>query len=314
MKLKLNMSLNYFQIKTHNEALRLLGSNPSNSGPLSIGKALSNRFRFNSIIDDIENFNKALNRQLAPTVKAINEMKRQIGPYADIAKNLHEQLAPIRSQSLEIQKNLNIFSKSFDQAIFQNPDFLKASRQASEIARRISALQPENLSEIYSHVLREYSDVDASDPIESSINEIEEKASSSRTTLSLEFYLNLVLTLIILLIQNSQSTEFNDDLLERLDRLELTIVENYEVATREEQESSFYIVKVNVNFRDGPSTKHKALDVLYPNQKVRLIERKQKWIKVEYYDHLEDVHKQGWAYKKYLHLLNPKTPSKYQRP
>ncbi len=275
---------------------------------------MSNRFDFNSIIDDIEKFNKALNRQLAPTVKAINEMNRQIGPYADIAKNLHAQLAPIRSQSLEIQKNLNTFSKVFNQAIFQNPDFLKASRQASEIARRISALQPDNLTEIYSHILREYGDGTASDTIESSINEIEEKASSSRTALSLEFYLNLVLTLIILVMQNIDSDEFNDDLMQRLDRLESTIVEKYEVAVKEEQDSSFYIVKVNVNFREGPSTKHQVLDVLFPNQKVRLIERKQKWIKVEFYDHLEDVHKQGWVYKKYLVLLNPKTPKKYQRP
>lgn len=275
---------------------------------------MSNRFDFNSIIDDIEKFNKALNHQLAPTVKAINEMNRQIGPYADIAKNLHAQLAPIRSQSLEIQKNLNTFSKVFNQAIFQNPDFLKASRQASEIARRISALQPDNLTEIYSHILREYGDGTASDTIESSINEIEEKASSSRTALSLEFYLNLVLTLIILVMQNIDSDEFNDDLMQRLDRLESTIVEKYEVAVKEEQDSSFYIVKVNVNFREGPSTKHQVLDVLFPNQKVRLIERKQKWIKVEFYDHLEDVHKQGWVYKKYLVLLNPKTPKKYQRP
>ncbi len=275
---------------------------------------MSNRFRFNSIIDDIEKFNKALNQQLSPTIKAVNELNRQMGPYAEFAKNLQKQLAPFRSQALEIQKNLNLFSKGLNQALFQNSDFLKASRQASEIARRISALQPENLSEIYSHVLREYADGTAFDPIESSINEIEQKASSSRTTLSLEFYISLVFTLLLALIQQNESNEFNDELMQRLDRLESELVEKYEVVANEEQDSSFYIVQLNVNFREGPSTKHSVLDVLYPNQKVRLVERKQKWIKVEFYDHVEDVHKQGWVYKKYLRLLNPKIPSKYQRP
>jgi len=87
---------------------------------------LSNRFRFNSIIDDIEKFNKALNQQLSPTVKAVNELNRQMGPYAEFAKNLQKQLAPFRSQSLEIQKNLSLFSKGLNQALFQNSDFLKA--------------------------------------------------------------------------------------------------------------------------------------------------------------------------------------------
>lgn len=275
---------------------------------------MSNRFRFNSIIDDIEKFNKALNQQLSPTINAINELNRQMGPYAEFAKNLQKQLAPFRSQALEIQRNLNLFSKGLNQALFQDSDFLKASRRASEIARRISTLQPENLSEIYSHVLREYADGAASDPIESSINEIEQKASSSRTTLSLEFYISLVFTLMLALIQQNESNEFNDELMQRLDRLESELVEKYEVVANYEQDSSFYIVQLNVNFRQGPSTKHSVLDVLYPNQKVRLVERKQKWIKVEFYDHVEDVHKQGWVYKKYLRLLNPKIPTKYQRP
>jgi molybdopterin converting factor small subunit len=274
---------------------------------------LSRQFRFNSIIDDIEKFNKALNQQLAPTVKAINDLNKRMGPYAEFTRKLQKQLEPFRSQSLEIQKNLNIFSKGFNQALSQNSDFLRASRHASEIAQRISVLQPENLSEIYAHVLREYAGDTAFNPIESSIDEIEQKASSSRTTLSIEFYLSLIFTLMIALMQQSESDEFNVELMQRLDRLESELVEKYEVVANEEQDSSFYIVQVNVNFREGPSTKHSVLDVLYPNQKVRLVERKQKWIKVEFYDHVEGLHEQGWVYKKYLRLLNPKIPSKYQR-
>lgn len=266
------------------------------------------------MIDDIEKFKKSLNQQLSPTIKAVNELNRQMEPYAEYAKILQKQLAPFRSQALEIQKSLSIFSKGFDQELFQNADFIKASRQASEIARRISALQPENLSDIYSHLLREYADSAASDPIDSSINEIEQKASSARTTLSLEFYISLVLTLLLALIQQNESNEFNNELMQRLDRLETELVEKYEMVASEEQQSSFYIARLNVNFREGPSTKHAVLDVLFPNQKVRLVERKQKWIKVEFYDHVENVHKQGWVYKKYLRLLNPKMPRKHQRP
>jgi len=56
-----------------------------------------------------------------------------------------------------------------------------------------------------------------------------------------------------------------------------------------------------VNLRAKPTTKNSdVLKVLYPNQKVRLVERKKKWIGVEYYNHILDIHENGWCFKKYL--------------
>jgi Bacterial SH3 domain len=55
-----------------------------------------------------------------------------------------------------------------------------------------------------------------------------------------------------------------------------------------------------IAMRYGPNTKTATITLLYPNIKVRVIDRRSKWIKVECFDYLEDVHKAGWVPKKYL--------------
>jgi len=37
------------------------------------------------------------------------------------------------------------------------------------------------------------------------------------------------------------------------------------------------------------------IGVLYPNQTTRLIESRGKWIRIEYFDHIENIHKSGWC-------------------
>ncbi len=75
----------------------------------------------------------------------------------------------------------------------------------------------------------------------------------------------------------------------------------------EHDDSTYYVVVRFVNLRDKPTTtKSKILEVLYPNLKVKLIERKGEWICIEYYDYVNDSFKRGWVFKKYLNILNPK--------
>jgi hypothetical protein len=62
----------------------------------------------------------------------------------------------------------------------------------------------------------------------------------------------------------------------------------------------YYIVQRPVNVRIKPSNKSNKLDILYPNNKVRLIKSRHKWIFVEYFDFIEGIPKTGWVYKKYL--------------
>lgn len=254
-----------------------------------------------------------LNRQMAPTVEAINKINQQMAPYAGMASNIEASLAPFRSKALEMQNNLNLIAASVNTKYLNNPELMRFASQASSIAKIVSDLQAETISEIYAQTVQLYSESESSDPIRATITQIEEKAKSPGTVLSSEFYLSVFLSIILFIMSQNSSEETDELLFERLDRLESTLLQSYSSAEKEEEDASFYIVKRSVNFRDGPSTKHSILDVLYPNQKVKLISRESKWIKVEYYDHIADSYKQGWVFKKYLKLLNRKAPAKYEK-
>jgi hypothetical protein len=67
-----------------------------------------------------------------------------------------------------------------------------------------------------------------------------------------------------------------------------------------DDQSTYYIVERTARLQLRPSTKSTMLALLFPNQKVRLVETNHKWIYVEYFDYLEGVPKNGWVLKKYL--------------
>ncbi len=249
-----------------------------------------------------------INRHMAPAIEVVNKINQQMAPYAHIARNLEANYSPFRSKALEVQKHLNLISASVTTKYLKNPEFM---RRASVIAQMVSELQPETLTELYAQTAEIYSQIEASDPIQTTISKLEGKVQSPGTVLSFEFYLSVMLTLILFLMSQSSSEESDRQLFERLDRLEDACIQNYNAAESAERNASFYIVKESVNFRKGPSTKHAVLDVLYPNQKVKLISRKSKWIEVEYYNHIDDSYKKGWVYKKYVKLLNRTIATKY---
>ena len=62
-----------------------------------------------------------------------------------------------------------------------------------------------------------------------------------------------------------------------------------------------YEVVRTVNIRDYPnsSKKTKILDVVYPKQKLLLLDRKSKWIEIEYFSEKKQETITGWIYKKY---------------
>jgi hypothetical protein len=59
-----------------------------------------------------------------------------------------------------------------------------------------------------------------------------------------------------------------------------------------------------VTLRLKPKAKSPVFGLLFPDQKVRVIQRRHKWIYVEYVDEIEGVPKYGWAYKKYFHSMS----------
>ena len=57
-----------------------------------------------------------------------------------------------------------------------------------------------------------------------------------------------------------------------------------------------YVVLRPVKMRTSPSTKKQnVVAILYQNQTTRLVQRKGKWIKVEFFNYLKGVHEIGRA-------------------
>ena len=68
-----------------------------------------------------------------------------------------------------------------------------------------------------------------------------------------------------------------------------------------EQDSNTYFVAITeTNVRSGPSTEHKIIAVILPNQHLRLLESDGRWLYVEYFDYLEETALKGWVYKRLL--------------
>lgn len=67
---------------------------------------------------------------------------------------------------------------------------------------------------------------------------------------------------------------------------------------------TYYFVVRPVKLYSGPRTRAQVQGNLGPNQLTRLVERKGAWIRVEYFDYLEGVHRSGWCMKKYLRAVD----------
>ena len=72
----------------------------------------------------------------------------------------------------------------------------------------------------------------------------------------------------------------------------------------ENDPGKYYVVERNVVLHIKPQTKAAKIVMLFPNQRVLLVNDNHKWIYIEYFDYLEGVPRYGWAMKKYFRRLD----------
>jgi hypothetical protein len=176
----------------------------------------------------------------------------------------------------------------------------------SEMTIMIHAFEPQPLtfSEAFYQVALAYessSKVGVAEPWEEVTSKFEERAiHAPKGPLSLEFFLTLVVTLVFFLYSQKLNSESELRILNSIRAMEAHFTEQLATLQEQKEEDTFYIVERPITLRKGPDTKAPKITLLYPNIKVRVVERRAKWIMVEYFDYLEDVHKAGWVPKKYL--------------
>jgi len=124
--------------------------------------------------------------------------------------------------------------------------------------------------------------------------------------LSLEFYLSLLVTVLLLIYQLELSKESEQRITSEIISTREQLLERYEeVVTQQANHNTYYVVRRATVLLQSPKKGARSPGVLYPNQLTRLVDRRGKWIRVEYFDYLSGVHRSGWCLKKYLDRMPP---------
>jgi uncharacterized protein (DUF433 family) len=123
-----------------------------------------------------------------------------------------------------------------------------------------------------------------------------------RGGISADGILNVILTIVLFLanIAYQELHEPSSALTEaQVDRI-VQAIEKTKTLALEREDSVYYIVEHAIAVHIKPNNRSASVAMLYPNQKVRLVQRSHQWIYVEYFDYIEGLPKSGWTRKKYL--------------
>ncbi|AWG78412.1 TPA: SH3 domain-containing protein [Vibrio parahaemolyticus] len=117
--------------------------------------------------------------------------------------------------------------------------------------------------------------------------------------LSLEFYLNHLVTLMMIVYTTYSSSKFEQELLTRIDTLESALTSVVTEIERSPIEHHF-VVKTNLNLRVEPTVTSDVIEVLPAKLKVSGLKTLGLWVDVEYFDHLSNQMVSGWVESSFL--------------
>jgi hypothetical protein len=275
-----------------------------NSGVLKSIRALEN----NGVLRSIqENQNTA-------TFKALNELENSAGMRAireyessPAVRMMREFDNSSGSQVMREFENSTAFRQL--QAVQNSPVFKAIkSIENSTLGKSFSRLTDQlnigrgayTFSEAYEFIANEYEYRESNDQLGTLSEELSDRTNASpRDALSAEFYLNVLLALVLFLISQSASKEMENRLTTEIKELENVISDQY-VLLDTADEHQYLTPDRPLNFRTGPSVDDEIISVISPKQKLREIERKKDWIKVEYFDYLKNENIPGWVHSKYI--------------
>ncbi|WP_217525201.1 SH3 domain-containing protein [Vibrio metschnikovii] len=176
---------------------------------------------------------------------------------------------PIYSHAFLLAKNLNVF------------EFHSSYKQPlSEVFKQYDAFNLETL-------------------IEACQARVEDAPQNS---LSLEFYLNMLLTLVLLIYSQYSSYLSEEKLVEQLQGIE-NQVQLLTEKLEESQTRAFFIVEESLKLRSEPSLESTVLEVLPEKLKLFGLGSRGKWIEVEYFDYLTNTMRSGWVHSDYLQVV-----------
>ena len=247
------------------------------------------------IKDPLEDFRKRMESMRIIIKDPLEDFRKRMesmriiikDPLEDFRKRMESMRIIIKDPLEDFRKSLNIYRDVFQKSIPAN-NFEEA------------------YTEVISRVVISRTDDDISEALLKTADEVElEIKSTIKNLLSIEFYLNFLIAFLFFVYSMQYSHESEKRIINKINAVQEVIIEKLEEVNIKKADDVYYVVQRPVNLRTKPTTKKSnIIKVLYPNQTTILIERKGKWIKVEYFNHLTGVHESGWCYKKYLKKID----------
>lgn len=255
-----------------------------------------------------KNINSVLSNQSFKEFQINFQNLSKTDPFADIRKNINHIISQTDFTAIQAQINAVVNNDSFKN--FQRN--LRKIQATSDTYKNvfITGVPANTFEEAFNEITAHYfeavslNEENPEDVVAKVVEDFSEDANKfALSKLSLEFYLNLLIALMFFVYSQSLSQESETRISNQLSITQELIVERLDNLIEIQNDETYYVVHRNVNLREAPTTKSAVKTVLYRNQKVILVQRKSKWIQVEYYDHILGVHLNGWCYKKYLKMM-----------
>lgn len=120
--------------------------------------------------------------------------------------------------------------------------------------------------------------------------------------LSLEFYLSFLITLLLFVWQLKLSDESERRVTAQIAAVQAALTQRVEARQTFLEAENFAFAQRPVVVAEAPRSRSKQVAMLYPNTPVRVITIKREWVRLEFFDHAEGIHRTGWCKKKYLSL------------
>lgn len=232
----------------------------------------------------------------SPAIRMMRDLEDS--PALQAIKGLEESSAFKAIQQLQDSPALRAL-----RALETSPAMEAFSRIAEQIKHGYGAL---TFSEAYELIADEYEKQPDLGALDALSGEVQKRAGRAPLgVLSAEFYINLILALFLFYLSQMTAQESEERILERMNGLEQTITIQLNKLNKIENNRHFLVTDRSLNLRSGPGTDHDVIGNISRNQKSMELERYRDWVKVEYFDHINNANVVGWAHSRYLLRIAP---------
>ncbi|MHC4144460.1 MAG: SH3 domain-containing protein [Planctomycetota bacterium] len=256
---------------------------------------------------------KAMQRMADP-FKQVREQMKAMQRMADPFKQVREQMKAMQRMAdpfKQVREQMKAMQRMVDPFKQVREQMKAMQRMADPLKQMREQMKALDLRDTFRDVIvriaqtENVGDCDVEQALEQVTCEIQEEATQfTLSLLSLEFYLSVLFSLLLFICSQRLSKQAERRIIEKITSINSVLLERVENTPYSNELyaalNTIYIVRRQVCVRQAPKSRSIIIDSLLPNQKVSLVKRNKKWIKVCYFDSSLRMHRIGWCRKKYF--------------